>query len=58
MYFHISTPVRSIHLGMKKQSRDLVASAGHLCQSKVCLSTKLRSESFVAVAAAIASCSV
>ena len=26
---------------MKKQSRDLVTSPGHFCQSKVCLSTKL-----------------
>ena len=45
MHFHTSTPMRSIQLRMKKQSRDLVASAGHFCRSKVCLSTKLRSES-------------
>ena len=43
---------------MKKQIRDLVASAVHLCQSKICLSTKAALLEFVAVAAAIASYSV
>ena len=28
--FHTSTPLRSIELRLKKESRDLVASAGHL----------------------------
>ena len=28
--FHTSTPLRSVELRMKKESRDLVASAGHL----------------------------
>ena len=27
--FHTSTPLRSVELRMKKESRDLVASAGH-----------------------------
>ena len=29
--FHTSTPQRSVELRMKKESKDLVASAGHLC---------------------------
>ena len=28
--FHTSKPLRSVELRMKKESRDLVASAGHL----------------------------
>ena len=28
--FHTSTPLRSVELGMRKESGDLVASAGHL----------------------------
>ena len=31
--FHTSTPQRSVELRMKKESRDLVASAGHLWSS-------------------------
>ena len=30
MYFHTSTPQRSVELRMKKESRDLVARPGHL----------------------------
>ena len=30
--FHTSTPQRSVELRMKKESRDPVASAGHLCR--------------------------
>ena len=33
-YFHTSTPQRSVELRMKKESRDLVASAGHLCKKE------------------------
>ena len=29
--FHTSRPLRSVELRMKKESRDLVASTGHLC---------------------------
>ena len=29
--FHTSTPLRSVELRMKKESRDLVASTGYLC---------------------------
>ena len=29
--FQTSTPLRTVELSMKKESRDLVASAGHLC---------------------------
>ena len=29
--FHTSRPLRSVELRMKKKSRDLVASTGHLC---------------------------
>ena len=31
--FHTSTPLRSVELRMKKESRDLVASTGHLCHN-------------------------
>ena len=30
--FHTSRPLRSVELRMKKESRDLVASTGHLCK--------------------------
>ena len=30
--FHTSTPQTSVELRMKKENRDLVASAGHLCE--------------------------
>ena len=32
--FHTSTPLRSVELRMKKESRDLVASTGHLCRDR------------------------
>ena len=32
--FQTSTPLRTVELSMKKESRDLVASAGHLCQGR------------------------
>ena len=32
--FHTSTPLRSVELRMKKESRDLVASTGHLWKFK------------------------
>ena len=40
--FHISTPKRSVELRTKKESRDLVASAGHLCLLSAALLNKLR----------------
>ena len=32
--FHTSIPLRSVELRMKKESRDLVASTGHLCAER------------------------
>ena len=34
--FHTSTPLRNLELRMKKESRDLVASAGHLWVLSLC----------------------
>ena len=40
--FHTSTPLRSVELRMKKESRDLVASTGHLWipEMMLCIHTK------------------
>ena len=35
--FHTSTPLGSVELRMKKESRDLVASTGHLCSVETSL---------------------
>ena len=54
--FHTSTPLISVELRMKKESRDLVASTGHLCLYNLdLLSSKRRGAYFMVFSDSFAS---